>query len=107
MVVRAVYLNRAHAVRAVRYAWAEERNLLSHPRSLSALCGSGSSLFAQLRAHLETLCIWQKRCAVFLGFQDSLVELLTIYHEFELSPGSNQTLMLVCTPPDEYFEAVA
>jgi hypothetical protein len=56
---------------------------------------------------LETLCFWQKRTAVFLGFQDSLVELLTMYHEFELSPASNHTLMLVCTPPDEYFEAVA
>lgn len=107
MTVRAVYLNRAHAVRAVRYAWAEDGTLLLALDCYPRFAAPATLSFTQLRAHLETLCIWQKRSAVFLGFQDSLVELLTIYHEFELSPRSEHTLMLVCTPPDEYFEAVA
>lgn len=107
MSVRAVYLERAHAVRAVRYAWAEDGTLLLTLDCYPRFAAAPSMTFAQLRAHLEALCVWQLRCAVFMGFQDSLVELLTIYHEFELLPLSGHTLMLVCTPPDEYFEAVA
>lgn len=107
MAVRAVYLEQAHAVRAVRYAWAEDGTLLLTLDCYPRFAAAPSMTYAQLRAHLEALCIWQLRSAVFMGFQDSLVELLTIYHEFELSPLSSQTLMLVCTPPDEYFEAVA
>jgi hypothetical protein len=107
MSARAIYMDRAHAVRAVRYAWAEDGTLMltldCYPRFVAA----PSMTFAQLRAHLEALCVWQLRGAVFLGFQDSLVELLTMYHEFELSLPSDHSLMLVCTPPDEYFEAVA
>lgn len=107
MVVRAVYLDQAHAVRAVRYAWAEDGTLLLTLDCCPRFAVPASMTFAQLRAHLETLCVWQLRLAVFLGFRDSLVELLTMYHEFELAPASDQSLMLVCTPPDEYFEAVA
>jgi hypothetical protein len=107
MAVRAVYLEKAHAVRAVRYAWAEDGTLLLTLDCYPRFAAAPSMTYAQLRAQLEALCIWQLRSAVFMGFQDSLVELLTIYHEFELSPQGGQTLMLVCTPPDEYFEAVA
>lgn len=107
MSVRAVYLERAHAVRAVRYAWAEDGTLLLTLDCYPRFAAAPSMSFTQLRAHLEALCVWQLRTIVFMGFQDSLVELLTVYHEFELSPPSPNTLMLVCTPPDEYFEAVA
>jgi len=107
MSVRAVYLEQAHTVRAVRYAWAEDGTLLltldCYPRFASA----PSMSFGQLRSHLEALCVFQLRSVVFMGFKDALVELLTVYHEFELSPPSNNTLVLVCTPPNEYFEAVA
>jgi hypothetical protein len=107
MAVRAVYLDQAHAVRAVRYAWAEDGTLLLTLDCYPRFAAPETITFSQLSAHLETLCVWQRRSSVFLGFKDSLVELLTIYHEFEISTGNDHTLMLVCTPPDEYFEAVA
>jgi hypothetical protein len=107
MAVRVVYLEQAHPVKAVRYAWAEDGTLLLTLDCYPRFAAAPSMTFAQLRAHLEALCIWQMRGAVFIGFKDSLVELLTMYHEFELSPLCGNTLMLVCTPPNEYFEAVA
>ncbi|MGC2658097.1 MAG: hypothetical protein WA324_08960 [Bryobacteraceae bacterium] len=107
MAVRAVYLDQAHAVRAVRYAWAEDGTLLLTLDCYPRFATPETITFSQLAAHLQTLCAWQRRSSVFLGFKDSLVELLTLYHEFEISPRNEHTLMLVCTPPDEYFEAVA
>jgi hypothetical protein len=32
---------------------------------------------------------------------------LTVYHEFDLASQSSDSLMLICTPPDEYFEFTA
>ena len=44
---------------------------------------------------------------VVIGIRTAFVEVLTVYHEFDLASDSSNSLMLICTPPDEYFEFTA
>lgn len=63
--------------------------------------------FADLLHQLKCLCPWQLSSRVVIGFKHALAEVVTIYHEFDFSREPGHSLMLVCTPPDEYFEAIA
>jgi hypothetical protein len=106
MAVRAVYKDQVHAVRALRYVWAEDCTLLlaldccvpgSHP---------GMS-FSELLRELSVLCHWQAAQKIVIGLREVLVEVVTLYHEFELPQNTSDTLMLICTPPAEYFGSAA
>ncbi len=63
--------------------------------------------FADLLKELRVLCSWQLATQVVIGIKTAFVEVLTMYHEFDLASDSSDTLMLICTPPDEYFEFTA
>jgi hypothetical protein len=42
-----------------------------------------------------------------IGLRHAVADVVTLYHAFEFAQGRDNTLMLVSTPPDEYFEALA
>lgn len=104
MVAQAVFLDRVHAVKALHYTWSEDKTIL-----LALDChGAGEGMtFAELLRQLRCLCSWQMSSRVVIGLREALAEVLTIYHEFDLISEPGHSLMLVCTPPDEYFDAVA
>lgn len=104
MTVQAVFLDEVHSVKGLRYTWSEDKTLL-----LTLDCeGTGKSLrFADLLRELRCLCPWQRSSPVVIGLKHALAEVVTMYHEFDLSSEPGHSLMLVCTPPDEYFEATA
>ncbi len=107
MAAQAIFLNKTYTIKTVRYAWSEDGTALltldCHMRS-----GSGGGMtFADLRKELASLCQWQHAAKVVVGFQHALVEVVTVYHEFDLANNLDNSLMLVCTPPEEYFEAAA
>ena len=106
MPVQAVFLDEVHSVRALRYAWAEDGTLL-----LTLDCHVDAPnkpmTFAELRNEIRSLCLWQLSNEVVIGLRHALAEVLTVYHAFECAPKQNETLMLICTPPEEYFEACA
>ena len=107
MAVSAVLMNEVHSVRSLRYAWAEDGTVLltldCHDRDGK----SGVMTFGELKAELASLCQWQLKHSVVIGTTGALAEVLTIYHAFEYSQSSEHSLMLVSTPPEEYFEAQA
>lgn len=106
MAVQAVFMDEVHSVRAVRYAWAEDGTVL-----LTLDChvnGNQSPMsFAELKRELSSLCCWQSSSRVVIGLKHALAEVVTLYHAFEYAFGQAQSLMLVCTPPEEYFEAAS
>jgi hypothetical protein len=106
MAVQAVFMDQAHLVQALRYAWAEDGTVL-----LTLDChvnGVNKPLtFGSLCAELRNLCPWQLEHEVVIGLKHALAEVVTVYHAFECATEQHQTLMLVCTPPEEYFERVA
>ncbi len=99
-------MDEAHLVQALRYAWAEDGTVL-----LTLDChvnGVDKPLtFDKLNAELRNLCPWQLDHKVVIGLRHALAEVVTVYHAFECAAEQHQTLMLVCTPPEEYFERVA
>jgi hypothetical protein len=104
MTVQAVFLDKIHSAKALRYTWSEDKTVL-----LTLDChGAGDALtFADLRRQLRCLCPWQLSNRVVIGVKHALAEVVTMYHEFDLPSEPGHSLMLVCTPPDEYFDAVA
>jgi hypothetical protein len=60
--------------------------------------------FADLLKELRVLCSWQLAKEVVIGIKASFVEVLTVYHEFDFARDASNSLMLICTPPAEYFE---
>jgi hypothetical protein len=106
MAVQAVFMDEVQVVRALRYAWAEDGTLL-----LTLDChvnGKAEAMtFAQLERELRSLCPWQQSYKVVIGLKHALAEVVTVYHAFEHASAQNESLMLVCTPPEEYFEAAA
>ena len=107
MAVQAVFLGQVHRVKALRYDWAEDGTVVltldCHPRSSSETVMT----FADLLQELRVLCSWQSANNVVIGVKTAFVEVLTMYHEFDLASDLSDTLMLICTPPDEYFESTA
>ena len=106
MAAQAVFMDEVHSVRAVRYAWAEDGTVL-----LTLDChvsGDQAAMsFGDLRRELKSLCPWQASYPVVIGLKHALAEVVTMYHAFEYTHGLKNSLMLVCTPPEEYFEGAA
>ena len=63
--------------------------------------------FADLVRELRLLCSWQLAKDVVIGNENAFAEVFTMYHEFDLVGNTADTLMLICTPPDEYFESLS
>ena len=107
MAVQAVFQEKVHTVRVLRYDWAEDGTVVlsldCYPR-----CSAASVMtFADLLKELRVLCSWQLAKEVVIGIKTAFVEVLTVYHEFDLASDLSNSLMLICTPPDEYFEITA
>lgn len=106
MAVQAVFRGNVHTVRVLRYDWAEDGTVVlsldCYPR-----CAERVMTFADLQKELCVLCTWQLAKNVVIGIKTAFVEVLTVYHEFDLASDSSNSLMLICTPPDEYFEFTA
>ncbi|MBV9085679.1 MAG: hypothetical protein JOZ62_23640 [Acidobacteriaceae bacterium] len=107
MAVQAVFMNSVHCVRSLRYTWAEDGTVLltldCHPHGPTAPIMT----FGDLSRELRSLCSWQLSQNIVVGLKHALSEIVTLYHAFECAPKSHDTLMLIATPPDEYFEAIA
>jgi hypothetical protein len=107
MAVQAVFQENVHGVRVLRYDWAEDGTVVltldCHPR----YSADRVLTFADLLKELQGLCPWQLAKDVVIGIKTAFVEVLTVYHEFDLASRSSDSLMLICTPPDEYFEFTA
>lgn len=107
MAVQAVFQENIHSVQVLRYDWAEDGTVVltldCHPRYSS----QSVMRFADLLDELRGLCPWQLGKDVVIGIRTAFVEVLTVYHEFDLASDSSNSLMLICTPPDEYFEFTA
>jgi hypothetical protein len=106
MAVQAVFMDEVGQVRGLRYIWSEDRSLLLALDCVS-VCDAPVMTFADLATELNTLCWWQLREPVMIGLTNAIADVLTLYHAFEFAQGRPNTLMLVSTPPDEYFEALA
>lgn len=106
MTVQAVFMNAVGQVRALRYVWAEDGSVFF---ALDCHLGLGKSVltFGELLTQLGDLCFWQLHHPVMIGHVTAVVDVLTIYHAFEHAESHRNTLMLVSTPPDEYFESLA
>ncbi len=106
MAVQAVFMDEVYSVQVLRYAWTEDGTVL-----LTLDChvsGVENPLtFQSLSAELRNLCPWQLADQVVIGLKHALAEVVTVYHAFECEAEQHQTLMLVCTPPEEYFDALA
>ena len=106
MAVKAVFLEEVGSVRSLRYLWSEDGALLLALDCQPSL-GEEVLTFRQLLKHLNALCWWQQRDPVVIGYRYAVAEVVTLYHAFEFAQDHANTLMLVSTPPDEYFEALA
>jgi hypothetical protein len=106
MPVQALFMEEVGAVRALRYVWSEDGTLLLVLDCQESLRSETLS-FAELRQELNALCWWQLNEPVMVGHEHALAEVFTMYHAFEFAEGHGNTLMLVSTPPDEYFDALA
>lgn len=106
MVVQAVFMDEVGEVRGLRYIWAEDGSLLL-ALDCTASTGKHVLTFAQLAQDLSALCWWQLREPVMIGLRHAVADVVTMYHAFEFAEGQPNSLMLVSTPPDEYFEALA
>lgn len=106
MAVQAVFMDEVGEVRGLRYIWSEDGSLLL---TLDCAPSTGQRVmtFAELGQQLNALCWWQLKEPVTIGFKHAVAEIVTLYHAFEFAHGQQSTLMLVSTPPDEYFEALA
>lgn len=106
MAAQAVFMEEVHSIRALRYAWAEDGTVL-----LTLDCHvngqQGPLTFGDLKRELSALCPWQVNAQVVIGLKHALAEVVTMYHAFEHSNRIDNSLMLVCTPPEEYFEGAA
>ncbi len=104
MPVQTLYLNEVRSADALTYTWAGDGTLL-----FSLDCRSlGKPLtYGELLKQLYALCPWQLNHNVVIGMDSELAEVLTIYHEFDVQSNPSGSLLLVSTPPDEYFEPYA
>jgi hypothetical protein len=105
MTVQAVFLDEVYQVRSLRYVWSDDGTLLLALDCCDYRTHSRTLTFGELSKQLASLCRWQLRHNVVIGATNALAEVLTLYHAFECAPGQDSTLMLVSTPPNEYFEA--
>jgi hypothetical protein len=106
MAVQAVFMDEVGEVRGLRYIWSEDGSLLL---ALDCAVSTGKQVltFGQLAQDLNALCWWQLREQVMIGLRHAVADVITMYHAFEFAEGRHNTLMLVSTPPDEYFESLA
>ena len=107
MPVQALFLDQVHPVNCLRYAWADDGTVmlaLECDEDRARTTGEAMT-FQQLIGELAALCPWQQSMKVTVGTRHALAEVLTIYHAFESAKNCPNSLMLVSTPPDEYFEA--
>lgn len=104
MPVQALYLNEVRCADALVYAWAEDGTLLF---SLDCRALGKPLTYGELLKQLYALCPWQLNHNVVIGMHAELAEVLTIYHAFDGESSHGASLLLVSTPPDEYFEANA
>jgi hypothetical protein len=107
MAVQAVFMDEVFCVKSLRYAWAEDGTLLFALDCRDSDDAGSVMTFASLVKELKALCPWQLSNRVTIGLRHALAEVLTIYHAFECAAQPHHTLMLVSTPPEEYFEAAA
>ncbi|MGI9073728.1 MAG: hypothetical protein ACR2JB_20985 [Bryobacteraceae bacterium] len=107
MAVQAFFQENVHGVKVLRYDWAEDGTVVltldCHPRYSAAKVMTFGDLLKELRG----LCPWQLGKDVVIGIKTAFAEVLTVYHEFDLASDSGNSLMLICTPPSEYFEFTA
>lgn len=104
MEVQAVFLGEVHSAFALRYDWAEDGTIVLALDCYARCSAERAITFADLLKELRALCRWQLANDVIIGIRAAFVDVLTLYHEFDLASDSRHTLMLICTPPDEYFE---
>lgn len=107
MAVQAVFHEKIHGARVLRYDWAEDGTVVLSLDCCPRCSAENVMTFADLLKELRVLCSWQLAKEVVIGIKTSFVEVLTIYHEFDLASDSRNSLMLICTPPEEYFESSA
>lgn len=102
MAAQAIFLDEVHQVKSLRYSWSEDGALLLTLDCWDPEC-TVPVTFAQLWKLLCNLCSWQLSDQVIIGLKHALAEVVTVYHAFEFAREQEHSLMLVCTPPDEYF----
>jgi hypothetical protein len=107
MAVQAVFQEKVHRVRVLRYDWAEDGTVVLSLDCCPRCSAEAVMTFADLLKELRSLCSWQLAKDVVIGIKTAFVEVLTVYHEFDLASDSSNSLMLICTPPAEYFEFTA
>jgi hypothetical protein len=107
MEVQAVFFGEVYGARALRYGWAEDGTVILALECQVCSPSAAIITFADLLKELRVLCQWQLTNELMIGIKTAFVEVLTLYHEFDLASDSGHTLMLICTPPDEYFEFTA
>ena len=103
MPVQALFLATVSTAKELRYAWAKDGTLLL-TLDCAAPVGTKPMTFSELHGELRSLCPWQLKLPVTIGFPTAIVESITLYHEFDRAASCDETLMLICTPPEEYFE---
>lgn len=103
MPVQTLFEGVVRTVHALAYAWATDGTLLFALDSRDS--GSPPLTYGTLLRELQSLCQFQLRGNVVVGLAAELVEVLTLYHDFDRPAHAGNTLLLVSTPPDEYFEA--
>ncbi len=106
MPAQALFFDHVYHIKCLRYTWTEDGLVLL---TLDCYIGAEDSepmTFAELRREVGALCVWQRILNVTIGTKHAIVEVLTLYHAFESARHHDRTLMLVSTPPDEYFEGL-
>ncbi|MGI8959792.1 MAG: hypothetical protein ACR2IV_08550 [Bryobacteraceae bacterium] len=107
MAVQAVFQEKIHGVRVLRYEWGEDGTVVLALDCQPRCSAERVMTFADLLKEMQGLCPWQLSSDVVIGIKTAFVGVLTVYHEFDLASDSSDSLMLICTPPDEYFESAA
>jgi len=103
--VQFLYSGVVRTVHNLAYAWAEDGTLLL---ALDSRDSPRVPLnYSDLVRELNALCSWQLDLDVVVGMAAELAEVLTLYHDFDWPQSGANTLLLVSTPPDEYFDTEA
>ncbi len=102
MPVQFLYAGIVTTVHNLAYSWAGDGTLLLALDSRDSPRVPLS--YRDLLGELNALCFWQLGLNVVVGMANELAEVLTLYHEFDWAQHGGNTLLLVSTPPDEYFD---
>ena len=82
--------------------WAEDGTVVltldCHPRYLA----DRVMTFADLLKELRNLCPWQLAKDVVIGIKTAFVEVLTVYHEFDLARTSNSLYSALAPPLSQW-----